>query len=149
MIRATFRTAMIVSTLFAVVGFWLGALVGPASAQSADEAAGIELTIRSQIEAMQVDDWDRAFEYASPTIQGVFRDPENFSRMVTNGYPMVWRPKTYRSGALIETPRGYSQTMIFEDQQGRLFIADYLMQQIDGEWRINGVSIRPAPTESA
>ncbi|QIE57814.1 DUF4864 domain-containing protein [Pikeienuella piscinae] len=144
-----FRTAVIVATLFAAAGFSSGALVGPASAQSADEAAGIQLTIRSQIEAMQVDDWDRAFEYASPTIQGVFRNPENFSRMVTNGYPMVWRPKTYRAGALTETPRGLMQTMIFEDRQGRLFIADYLMQEIDGEWRINGVSIRPAPTESA
>jgi len=41
------------------------------------------------------------------------------------------------------------QTMIFVDQQNRLYIADYLMQQIDGQWRINGVQIRPAETGEA
>ena len=118
-------------------------------AQSADDAAGIEAVIRSQVEAMRADDWARAFTFASPSIQGIFRDPENFSRMVTTGYPMVWKPRSVKAGALTETPRGLSQTMIFEDAQGRFFIADYLMQVVDGEWRINGVSIRPAPAESA
>ena len=105
--------------------------------------------IRSQVEAMRADDWAGAFTYASPTIQGIFRDPDNFSRMVTTGYPMVWKPRSVKAGALTETPRGLMQTMIFEDAEGRFFIADYLMQEVDGVWRINGVSIRPAPAESA
>lgn len=120
-----------------------------AYAQSAADAAGIESVIRSQVEAMRADDWAGAFTYASPTIQGIFRDPDNFSRMVTTGYPMVWKPRSVKAGALTETPRGLMQTMIFEDAEGRFFIADYLMQEVDGVWRINGVSIRPAPAESA
>ena len=98
---------------------------------------------------MRADDWVRAFTFASPTIQGIFRDPETFSRMVTSGYPMVWKPRSVRAGPLTETPRGLSQAMIFEDAEGRFFIADYLMIEVGGEWRINGVSIRPAPAESA
>lgn len=119
-----------------------------AAGQSAGAAAGVEATIRAQIEAMQADDWARAFSFASPTIQSIFRDPESFARMVTTGYPMVWKPRSYRAGALEETPRGLRQTMIFEDSEGRLFVADYFMVEIDGVWRINGVNIRPAPAES-
>lgn len=147
--RASIRLAAVLSVLLVAAGFTLGLTHRPAAAQSAGEAAAIEGTIRSQIEAMQVDDWGRAFTYASPMIQGIFRDPETFSRMVANGYPMVWRPKSYRAGALTATPGGYDQTMLFEDRQGRLFIADYHMKLIDGEWRVNGVTIRPAPDESA
>ncbi|MEX2519059.1 MAG: DUF4864 domain-containing protein [Paracoccaceae bacterium] len=120
-----------------------------AAAQSAEDAAGIRAAILNQVEAMRADDWSRAFTFASPTIQGLFGDAENFSRMVTTGYPMVWRPRSQRAGALSETPLGLMQTMVFEDGEGRFFIADYLMQMVDGEWRINGVTIRPAPTESA
>ncbi|MFN3261129.1 MAG: DUF4864 domain-containing protein [Pikeienuella sp.] len=136
------RTALALAALLA-----LSPLAAPA--QGAPDAAGIETVIRSQVEAMRADDWSRAFTFASPTIQGIFRDPETFSRMVTSGYPMVWKPRSVRAGALSETPRGLSQAMIFEDAEGRFFIADYLMIEVGGEWRINGVSIRPAPAESA
>lgn len=115
---------------------------------TSDRAAAIERTIRDQVDAMRRDDWALAFTYASPTIQGMFQTPQNFSRMVTNGYPMVWRPKSVQRGKLEATPDGLVQTMLFEDQQGRLFVADYFMQEIDGVWRINGVQIRPAPEQT-
>lgn len=137
--------SLAVAVLFGAITF---PVTAPATAQTDQEAAAIQQTIRSQIEAMQADDWEQAFSYASPAIQGIFRDPENFSRMVTEGYPMVWRPKTYDAGALVRTPEGLRQTMLFEDQEGRLFVADYTMKLVDGEWRINGVVIRPAPEQS-
>ena len=120
-------------------------LAGQAVAQEGDIAA----TIRGQMDAFLAEDPARAFTYASPGIQGLFGTPDNFARMVRDGYPMVWRPKDVRTGTLIETPRGLLQTMIFVDQQGRLYIADYLMQEIDGQWRINGVQIRPAASGEA
>lgn len=126
------------------------ALLAPkADAQTVAEADAIENTIRGQIDAIQADNWEQAFTFASPTIQGIFKSPYNFSEMVKRGYPMVWRPKDVRTGALVETPRGLMQTMIFVDQQNRLFIADYLMQEIEGQWRINGVQIRPAVSGEA
>lgn len=121
----------------------------PAAAQSAEDAAGIEATIRAQLDAIQADDWALAFTFASPAIQDMFQTPEGFSQMVTEHYPMVWRPKGFTPGALAPSPRGWRQTVIIEDQTGRLFIADYYMKLIDGAWRINGVSIRPAPEQSA
>lgn len=139
---ATFTAACLLA-LFALV-----APTQQATAQGASEAQAIEETILSQIAAMQDDDWIEAFTFASPTIQGIFQTPENFSRMVTSGYPMVWRPKSFRPGVLTSTPQGPMKTMFFVDQQDRLYIADYLMQLIDGEWRINGVQIRPAPEQN-
>ena len=136
--------------LAAVFAFALAAFFRPdaGAAQSDDDAAAIRSTIQSQLSAMQQDRWAEAFTYASPTIQGIFRNPENFSRMVVGGYPMVYRPKTFKAGELTPGPQGPVQVMFFEDQDGRLFIADYLMQLVDGEWRINGVSIRPAPEQT-
>ena len=131
-----------------IFGFGLVFAAASANAQTAEEADAIRSTIQSQLYAMQQDEWAEAFTYASPTIQRVFGDPENFSRMVTSGYPMVYRPKSFKSGDLMPGPQGPIQVMFFEDQQGRLFIADYLMQLVDGEWRINGVSIRPAPEQT-
>lgn len=126
-----------------------GPLAAPATAQSAEDATEIRAAILAQLDAFQTDDWEQAFSFASPAIQSMFRDPENFSRMVTDAYPMVWRPKTFRVGDLSMSPRGLKQTVIFEDENGRFHIADYFMKAIDGEWRIDGVSIRPAPEESA
>lgn len=126
-----------------------GPLAQPAAAQSTEDAAGIEAAIRAQLDAFQADDWEQAFSFASPAIQGMFHDPETFSRMVTDSYPMVWRPKGFSVGALSMSPRGLKQTVIFEDRNGRFHIADYFMQMIDGAWRINGVSIRPAPEQNA
>lgn len=140
-----------ISILTAVIAVVFSILLqsAPAVAQSEEDAQAIRSTIQSQLSAMQQDRWDDAFTYASPTIQAIFRDPENFSRMVVGGYPMVYRPKTFKAGDLTPGPHGPVQVMFFEDQEGRLFIADYLMQMIDGEWRINGVSIRPAPEQTA
>lgn len=133
--------------IFAAVLIALGVTTG-ASAQTSNDRTAIQETIRSQLSAIQQDDWVEAFSYASPMIQGIFNDPENFSRMVIGGYPMVWRPRSYQVGDLIAGPRGPVQVIVFEDQDGRLYIADYLMQLVDGEWRINGVQIRPAPEQS-
>ena len=136
-------------SILAAVFLTLALFAPKVGAQTVEQADAIENTIRGQIDAIQADDWEQAFTFASPSIQGIFQSPYNFSEMVKRGYPMVWRPKDVRTGALTETPRGLMQTMIFVDQQGRLYIADYLMQEIEGQWRINGVQIRPAASGEA
>ena len=37
-----------------------------------------------------------AFDYASPTIRGIFGSPDRFGAMVQQGYPMVYRPSEVR-----------------------------------------------------
>ena len=112
----------------------------PSRGQSTAEAeTAIRATIDAQLDAFQRDDWAEAFTYASPTIQGMFGDPDRFSRMVRGGYPMVWRPQSVEYGDLRATARGPAQRMIFTGPDGRLHFADYYMVEVNGVWRINGV----------
>lgn len=115
---------------------------------AADQADDIQAVIASQLQAIQRDDWAGAFTHASPMIQGMFRTPEGFARMVRGGYPMVWRPSRVEVGPLEQGPRGPVQLMFLEDQAGVRYVAAYEMREIDGVWRINGVQIRRAPDAS-
>ncbi|SMX38293.1 DUF4864 domain-containing protein [Maliponia aquimaris] len=109
----------------------------------------IEGTIRSQIDAFLQDDFVTAFTYASPGIRGMFGTPENFGAMVRNGYPMVWRPSDVQFGALRERDGAPWQQVLIEDAEGRRFVLEYRMEQVDGAWRISGVEVVPAPDVAA
>lgn len=116
-------------------------LAGPAKAQS----EAIEGVIGAQIEAFRADDFGAAFDFASPTIRNIFRTPENFGRMVQQGYPMVWRPAEVQYLAL--EPRGGQmvQRVLVTDQNGGLHVLEYYMIQTENGWQIDGVSLLPAP----
>ena len=118
-------------------------LAPPARAQAPGPEIGA--VIGDQIAAFQSGDIARAWSHASPSIQRMFGSPERFGRMVREGYPMVWRPARWEFRELTETAGGLIQTVLFQDAAGRLFLADYEMQLVDGVWRINGVYLRPAP----
>ena len=109
----------------------------------------IEDTIQSQIDAFLKDDFETAFTFASPNIRSIFRTPENFGRMVRQGYPMVWRPEDVTFGELRELNGGLYQTVILKDAAGDLHYLAYRMDMIAGDWRISGVQIIPAPDVSA
>lgn len=115
------------------------------SAPAAAQSEAVERVIGGQIEAFLADDFARAFDFASPGIRDVFRTPENFGRMVREGYPMVWRPERYRFQALEPEGGRLRQEVWIADRAGRAWIADYYMIEVDGEWRIDGVSLREAP----
>ncbi len=122
----------------------LGASKGLVGAETQEDSAAMQATIEAQLDAFQRDDWAGAFTHASPAIQRLFRNPRNFGQMVRNGYPMVWRPGAVRFLGLETGPNGPRQVVVFTDQAGRTWVADYFMQEIDGVWRINGVTLRPA-----
>ena len=117
--------------------------MGPAKAE--DQGAAITAVIESQLQAFQRNDLDVAYSFASPTIQRMFGNPQRFGKMVQNGYPMVWRPSSYRMDRLLETEAGLVQIVMFEDASGRFHEAGYLMELIDGRWRIAGVHVRRQP----
>ena len=113
-----------------------GAFV-PAGAQQ-DDIKGV---ISDQIAAFKVDDFATAFTYASPSIQGLFGTPENFGRMVTQGYPMVWRPADVRYLDLRDEGGILRQDVQVTDGSGRVFILEYSMIETQNGWKINGVRI--------
>ncbi|WP_147107289.1 DUF4864 domain-containing protein [Tateyamaria sp. syn59] len=120
-------------------------LSGAAWAQGSE----IEDVISSQIEAFKVDDFAEAFTYAAPSIQGMFRTPENFGRMVTQGYPMVWRPADVTYLDLRDEAGRYVQVVRIEDTQGTVHFLGYSMIQTAEGWKISGVQVLEAPGVSA
>lgn len=117
-----------------------GLLAALASASPAQEA-DIQATIDSQLEYFAKDDFPGAFQFASPTLQQLFRTPENFRRMVTQGYPMVWRYGDVRFLELREMEGSFWQKVMITDLEGRVHILDYRMLETSDGWRINGVQI--------
>ncbi|WP_425084243.1 DUF4864 domain-containing protein [Ruegeria profundi] len=112
-------------------------LASGASAQSAE----IEANIAAQIQAFKADDFATAFTFASPNIQRLFGNPDNFGAMVRNGYPMVWRPSDVRFLELREVADALWQKVMITDGDGAVHILDYQMIQQENGWKINGVQL--------
>lgn len=122
--------------------------VGMVSAVAAQDT-DIEGVIGSQIEAFQADDFVGAFEFAHPSIRNIFRTPENFGRMVTEGYPMVWRPAEVTYLELRDVGGDLWQKVQIVDSDGAVHLLDYRMSQTPEGWKINGVQLLEAPGVSA
>ncbi len=112
----------------------------PAVAQEAP----IRSTIEAQLDAIQRDDFAAAFTFASPTIKRVFGTPENFGRMVREGYPMVYRPGAVKMLDLREVAGGLWQRVMITDTGGRTHMLDYQMVETEGGWQINAVQLLKA-----
>lgn len=123
--------------IFGVLSAFLLFAAPKAEAQAAD----IQGIITSQIEAFKADDFETAFTFAHPRIQGMFRNPGNFGRMVTQGYPMVWRPADVRYLPLREKNGFTFQDVEIVDEKGQVFVLEYAMAQTSDGWRIAGVRI--------
>ncbi len=112
----------------------------PAAAQDAP----IRATIEHQLQAFQADDFATAFTFASPTIRSIFGTPENFGRMVSEGYPMVHRPAAVKMLELREVAGGLWQRVMITDQSGRTHLLDYQMIEAENGWQINAVHLLKA-----
>lgn len=131
--------------LFAMIlAFW--AVVVPAQAQ---DNQAIEDVIGQQLQAFVDRDVDAAWEFASPMIQGMFGNSARFGQMVEQGYPMVWNNQDAQfmeregSGQLV------LQKVYIRDASGAGWVLSYAMLQTDAGWKINGVSVVPAPDVAA
>lgn len=109
----------------------------------------IQQTINSQLEALQADDFEAAFGYASPMIQGLFGTPENFGMMVQSGYPMVYRPADVQMLDLRDIAGRLYQRVLVRDAEGRGFMLDYQMIETSEGWKINGVEMLAQPDVGA
>ena len=109
------------------------------------QASDIKDIIGSQIEAFKVDDFSTAFTFASPTIQQLFGNPTNFGAMVSQGYPMVWRPSSVQYMDLRKDGGRYFQNVLVTDASGASHMVEYQMIETADGWKINGVRIIPLP----
>jgi hypothetical protein len=125
------------------IALLLSAVVAaPLSAQESRDQA-IQSLINDQIAALQADDFSTAFSFASPTIQGLFGNSENFGAMVRQGYPMVYRPKSVRMLGVREDGGLVWQRVMVTDRAGATHLLDYQLVKTPEGWLINAVQLLP------
>lgn len=115
------------------------AIAGAALPLAAQDRGAIPGIIRQQLDAFGADDVDTAWGFASPAIQELFGTPGNFGRMVAEGYPMVRDPGAIRFGGLTDDGGVPTQRVFVSDGNGVVHVLDYMMETVDGQWRIGGV----------
>ncbi len=127
-----------------IFGIILGFLmfVTPAVAQESD---AIEDVIANQLSAFNDRDVQTAWSFASPMIQGLFGNPENFGTMVEQGYPMVWTNSDVQFLELREIAGQFYQKVMVRDATGQRHVMEYAMIDTPAGWLINGVSELPLP----
>lgn len=104
----------------------------------------IQSTIQSQLDAFLVDDYAKAFTFASPMIKGIFGTPNNFGTMVQQGYPMVARHGAVQMLELRTVAGNLWQRVMITDTMGRTHLLDYMMIETAEGWQINAVQLLPA-----
>lgn len=127
----------------------LAAVLAAAAGGAEADPAAVQGVIGAQIEAFRADDFAGAFGYAGPGIVRMFRTPENFGRMVRQGYPMVHRPAVVEFGRSEAVGADWAQEVTIEDAQGGLHRLIYRMTETAEGWRIAGVSLVTLPEVGA
>lgn len=112
----------------------------PAWAQDAPASV-----ITDQFDAFRADDLERAFSYASPMIQGYFRTPENFGRMVSQGYPQIRMPGEVTLRDLSQENGRLLQRVEVRGADGVPQMFDYELIETENGWKINGVTYVKGP----
>lgn len=128
----------------------MGWAIGHAAAQAqpdlsdADRQA-IRQVVESQLAAFRADDADKAYSFASPSIQAQFGTAGNFMAMVIASYQPVYRPKAVFFKDVAKINGMVVQRVLLIDQDDDSVLALYPMElQGDGSWRINGCFLKAA-----
>ena len=105
----------------------------------ADESEMVRNIISSQIEAFKENNIKKAYRFAAPNIQAQFPNPEVFGLMVRNGYPVIWRPKSFKFTKFQDLGNKSIQRVLFQSYNGSIETYDYILEKYDDLWRIAGV----------
>jgi hypothetical protein len=97
--------------------------------------------IISPLEFFKHLEFQKRFKECPSKIKGIFGSPENFGRMVSEGYPMVHRPGAVKMLELREVSGLLWQRVMITDQMGRTHMLDYQMIETPEGWQINGVQL--------
>lgn len=118
---------------------WFSMLSGEAQNKKMTDPRMIRSVIEQQLQAFQKDDANKAFSFASPSIQKRFGNAQNFMIMVKESYPAVYRPRSVIFEKLNLVGDNPTQFVLLLDPSGTLMKAIYIMErQGNGSWLING-----------
>jgi hypothetical protein len=139
---------VLVALLAFVAGLAFAAPVGEPTLP-ATEWTAIRKVIGDQLAALKAGDGAKAMTFAAPGIQAQFGTPQNFMRMVREGYAALLdaRHTQFLEGAVIDDAVVQPLRLVLPDDT--VLVALYQMQkQPDGRWRIAGCMIAPSTVQS-
>ena len=123
-----------------LVGFFI-AFSTPLHA--AGDLPSAQNAIRGQEQAFARDDTAAAYSFAAPVIQELFPQAEAFMNMVRQGYPPVYRHKSFEFGEARTLPDRIEQDVHIVDADGVAWDALYtLEQQADGTMKITACTLK-------
>jgi len=133
-----------------LVLFVMFGLSAPAAAFNDADRTAIQGAIERQLQAFLKDDGETAYSFAAPNIKMMYPSVDAFMAMVRQGYPQVYRPRSYEFGELKEGPGYLEQSVEIVDAEGGFWTAVYtLRQDADGAWKITGCYIVKKPGQVA
>ena len=120
-------------------------LLGLTAPAAADDVAAAQSVIRAQEQAFSRDDAAAAYAHAAPEIRQLFPQADIFMLMVQQGYPPVYRHKSFEFGEARAANGHIAQRVHIVDDNGEAWEAMYtLEQQPDGSLKITGCSLLKA-----
>ena len=123
----------------------LAFLLGLATPALADDVTAAQSVIRAQEQAFGRDDAVAAYSHAAPEIRQMFPQADIFMQMVQQGYPPVYRHKSFEFGEARADGGRIAQRVHIVDDNGEAWEAMYtLEQQPDGSLKITGCSLLKA-----
>jgi Domain of unknown function (DUF4864) len=107
-----------------------------------DDQAEIRSVVQQQMFAIDQNNAEMAFAFASPGVQETFETSERFLFMVRRGYSALYKPRHVEFLALTVVNGEMVQPVRLVAQDGGVEVALYQMQrQEDHQWRINGCEL--------
>lgn len=123
----------------------LTVLLGLSSPVRADDVATAQGVIRAQAQAFSRDDAAAAYSHAAPEIRQLFPQADIFMQMVRQGYPPVYRHRSFEFGEARTTGGHIAQRVHIVDDNGEAWEAMYTLEvQSDGSLKITGCSLLKA-----
>ena len=144
--RSRLRRALLVA-LIAAPAFAAPPEQGPTL--PAKDWKAIRQVIADQLAALKAGDGAKALTFAAPRIRTQFGTPENFLRMVRDGYAALLdaQYQAFLDGAVIDGATIQPLRLVMPDNT--VLVALYQMQrQPDGGWRIAGCVIAPSTVQA-
>jgi hypothetical protein len=114
-------------------------IVGKIASQESDVADIVQNVIFSQLTAFKENQLEKAYSFAAPNIKKQFPDYKIFGLMVKNGYPVIWKPKSYKFTKFSTNGSRSIQRVLFYSYDNKLLSYDYLLVKFDTHWKISGV----------
>jgi hypothetical protein len=106
----------------------------------------VRAVIERQIDAVREANADAAFASVAPKLKAHFTTGENYLRFFKTQFPGLASGRIITFGDLRETSFGYTQAVRVSDGQGVPWLAFFLMDEVNGDWRIANVVVVRMPS---